>query len=85
LHPLRKFTMWFFKSFENLLLLTFLISVVCTFLIPNGLFSKENSVSNYFMIFLFMFKSIAAVVLFYGFALGKNFNSVIWNSKYFNA
>ena len=85
LHPLRKFFMWFFKGFENLVLLTFLISLFLTFLVPDGLFGKEYSVSNFLMIFLFMFKSVAAVVIFYGFALGKNFNTAIWNSKYYNA
>lgn len=85
LHPFRKFMMWFFKSFENLVLLTFLVSVLLTFMIPQGLFSKENTSSEYVMIFFFMFKSVAAVVLFYGFALGKNFNTAIWDSKYFNA
>lgn len=85
LHPFRKFMMWFFKSFENLIVLTFLVSVLLTFMIPQGLFSKENTSSEYVMIFFFMFKSVAAVVLFYGFALGKNFNTAIWNSKYFNA
>ncbi|WP_025739449.1 hypothetical protein [Aquimarina pacifica] len=85
LHPFRKIMMWFFKSFENLLLLTFLVSVVCTFMIPEGLFSKQSTTSTHIMVFLFMFKSVAAIVLFYGFALGKNFNTAIWNSKYFNA
>ncbi|WP_170251902.1 hypothetical protein [Aquimarina intermedia] len=85
LHPLRKFFMWFFKSFENLLFLTFLVSVLCTFMVPDGLFSKQQNTSTTIMVFLFVFKSIAAVVLFYGFALGKNFNTAIWNSKYFNA
>ncbi len=85
LHPFRKIMMWFFKSFENLLFLTFLVSLVLTFMIPNGLFSKETTISTHMMVFLFMFKSVAAVVLFYGFALGKNFNTAIWNSKYFNA
>ena len=85
LHPLRKFFMWFFKGFENLVLLTFLMSVFLTLLVPDGLFGKESSVSNFLMIFLFMFKSVAAIVIFYGFALGKNFNTAIWNSKYYNA
>ncbi|MGY3795645.1 hypothetical protein [uncultured Aquimarina sp.] len=85
LHPFRKLMMWFFKSFENLIVLTFLVSVLLTFMIPQGLFSKENTSSEYVMIFFFMFKSVAAVVLFYGFALGKNFNTAIWDSKYFNA
>ncbi|MBW1298684.1 hypothetical protein [Aquimarina litoralis] len=85
LHPLRKFMMWFFKSFENLIVLTFLVSLLLTIMVPQGLFSKENTSSEFIMIFFFMFKSVAAVVLFYGFALGKNFNTAIWNSKYFNA
>ncbi|MCK8524281.1 hypothetical protein M0D21_22070 [Aquimarina sp. D1M17] len=85
LHPLRKFMMWFFKSFENLLILTFLVSILLTLMVPDGLFSKTSDTSTFLMIFFFMFKSVAAVVLFYGFALGKNFNTAIWNSKYFNA
>ncbi len=85
LHPLRKAMMWFFKSFENLLFLTFLVSLLLTFMVPDGLFSKTSNTSTFIMVFFFMFKSVAAVVLFYGFALGKNFNTAIWNSKYFNA
>ena len=85
LSPFRKLTMWFFKSFENLIVLTFLVSLIATFLVPDGLFSKESSTSNFIMVFFFMFKSVAAVVLFYGFALGKNFNTAIWDSKYYNA
>jgi len=65
--------------------LTFLVSGILTYLIPDGLFSKQSSTANMLMLFLFMFKSVAAVVLFYGFALGKNFNTAIWNSKYINA
>lgn len=85
LHPMRKSMMWFFKSFENLLILTFLISLLVTFMVPNGMFTKHSDASTHIMIFFFMFKSLAAIVLFYGIALGKNFNSAIWNSKYFNA
>lgn len=85
LHPLRKVMMWFFKSFENLIVLTLLVSVLLTFMVPEGLFSKSNDTKTFFIVFLFMFKSVAAVVLFYGFALGKNFNTAIWNSKYFNS
>ncbi|WP_340063371.1 hypothetical protein [Ascidiimonas aurantiaca] len=85
LHPLRKWLMLPFKNFLNLTILIFLISWLLTEMIPAGLFSKEQSLSNYMVIYFFMFKSIAGVVLFYGFALGKNFNHAIWNSKYFNA
>ena len=84
LHPLRKWLVWPFKSIVNLALVVVAISYVATLLIPNGLFSKSGSTGEFWIIFFFMFKSIAAVVIFYGFALGKNFNPAIWNSKYFN-
>lgn len=85
LHPLRRILVWPFKNIVNLSLLVVLISWLTTLFIPDGLFSKSNSQMEFIIIFFFMFKSIAAVVIFYGFALGKNFNPAIWNSKYFNA
>jgi hypothetical protein len=85
LHPLRKWLVWPFKNIANLALLIVLVSYLFTMMIPEGLFSKSGSSAEFWIIFFFMFKSIAAVVLFYGFALGKNFNPAIWNSKYFNA
>ncbi len=85
LHPLRKLLMWPFKSIVNLTLLVVLISYLTTLLVPDGLFSKNSSTSEFWIIFFFMFKCIASVVIFYGFALGKNFSPQIWRSKYFNA
>lgn len=82
LHPLRKILMWPFKSLVNLVALIVGISFLITLLVPNGLFSKESSSFQFWVIFLFMFKCLAAIVLFYGFAKGKNFNPAIWNSKY---
>lgn len=84
LHPLRKILMWPFKNIVNLSLLVLSISYLVTLMVPEGLFSKTNTSAEFWIIFFFMFKSIAAVVIFYGFALGKNFNPAIWNSKYFN-
>lgn len=85
LHPLRKLLVWPFKNIANLTVLVLLISYFVTLLVPNGLFSKNNSTAEFWIIYFFMFKCIASVVIFYGFALGKNFNPAIWNSKYFNA
>lgn len=83
--PWRKAWAWCFKSFENLILLCLLVSLVLTAMIPQGLFTnKEMSASVYFFEYLFMFKSVVAVVMFYGFSKGKNFNTAIWNSKYCN-
>lgn len=85
LHPLRKLLVWPFKDIVNLTLTTLLISYLVTLLIPNGLFSKRGGAAEFWIMFFFMFKSLAAIVIFYGFALGKNFNPAIWNSKYYNA
>ena len=82
LHPLRKLMMWPFKNFENLIFTILLSSLLATLLVPDGLFTREQSYNQDVMVFFFMFKSIAAVVLFYGFALGKNFNTAIWRCQY---
>ncbi|MEL6305262.1 MAG: hypothetical protein AAFQ20_10780 [Bacteroidota bacterium] len=85
LHPLRKILVWPFKGIVNLTVLTLLVSYFATLLVPDGLFTKQSSAAEFWIIYFFMFKCIASVVIFYGFALGKNFNPAIWNSKYFNA
>lgn len=85
LHPLRRILVWPFKNIANLTLCILLFSYLVTLLVPSGLFSKNNSSGEFWMIYFFMFKSIAAIVIYYGFAMGKNFNPAIWNSKYFNA
>ena len=84
LHPLRRVFAWPFKNIINLAMVVVLISYLLTLMIPEGLFSKKTNPMEFWIIFFFMFKSLASVVIFYGFALGKNFNPAIWNSKYFN-
>ncbi len=85
LHPLRKALVWPFKGIVNLTITALILSYFVALLVPDGLFSKESSMAEFMIVYFFMFKSIAAVIIFYGFALGKNFNPAIWNSKYFNA
>ena len=85
LHPLRKLFAWPFKNIANLALVMLLVSYLVTLLVPEGLFSKKSSTAEFWIIYFFMFKCIASIVIFYGFALGKNFNPAIWKSKYFNA
>ena len=81
----RKISMWPFKSLKNILFSIMLISFLVTLILPNGLFVYENSPNTeFFITYLFVLKSIVAIVLFFGFSLGKNFNTYIWNRKYFN-
>ncbi|MBO3117406.1 hypothetical protein J4050_11650 [Winogradskyella sp. DF17] len=85
LNPFRKLLMWPYKSFSNLIFTTILVSLFATALFPEGIFSNKPNSTQAGMIFFFIFKSIAAMVIYYGFAAGKNFNTAIWDSKYFNA
>jgi hypothetical protein len=82
LHPLRKFLMWPFINIWNLLLTLLGVSWLVTTITPMGLFTKNPDQAAFWMLFFFIFKAIASVVLFFGFSLGKNFNPIIWNSKY---
>ena len=81
----RKISMWPFKSLTNILIFVSIISVFLTMLIPKGIFVYDSSPkSEFFITYLFMLKSVIAIVIFFGFSLGKNFNTAIWNRKYFN-
>jgi len=86
LHPLRKLLMWPFKNFENIILTIFVMSIILTAITPMQAFTKGDvTQTEYILMFLFIFKAVAGITLFYGFAKGKNFNEAIWDSKYYNA
>ncbi|MGX1024451.1 hypothetical protein [Flavobacterium sp. CS20] len=85
LHPLRRFLVWPVKTLENFVFSMFALSLIITSLVPNGLFMNENSNTEFFLLFIFMFKWLLGMAIYYGFAKGKNFNTAIWQSKYFNA
>ena len=82
LHPMRKLRMLPFRNIWNLLGFLLLISYGLTAITPMGLFTKNADATAFWMLYFFMFKAVASVVLFCGIALGKNFNPAIWNSKY---
>ena len=84
LHPLRQLLMWPFKNIVTSILSILLLSLVLTSLMPLSLFHAEPNWSDFVLIFMFMFKSIAAVVIYYAFAAGKNFSRAIWDSTYYN-
>ncbi len=85
LHPLRKFLMWPFREVENFIMFVAVISLLFTFLVPDGLFSPKMTTSEFIMTFFFIFKGAAGMAIFYGFKKGKNFSTAIWDSKYYNA
>lgn len=85
LSPIRKWLMWPYKNFENLVFTVFVLSILLTAIFPMQLLTREVNMQEYLMLFLFMFKAVGGIVLYYGFAKGKNFNEAIWNSRFYNA
>jgi len=85
LHPLRRLMVWPVKTLENFIFTMFAISLLVTGLFPKQIFFDETSGIEFFMLFIFMFKWLLGIALYYGFAKGKNFNESIWQSKFYNA
>ena len=82
LSPMRKLWAWPLKRIQNLIITVLILSALVTLMIPTGLFTKSNDATAFWLLYFFVFKGLIAVVIFYGFALGKNFNPFIWNNKY---
>jgi hypothetical protein len=85
LHPFRKLMMWPFKNLENFILLLLVVSFFLTTLVPEGMFSQKQTTTEFLVIFLFMFKWVAGLAIYFGFKKGKNFSEAIWRSKFYNA
>ena len=85
LHPFRKLLMWPFRQLENFMFSILVLSLLLTSLIPAGMFSPNQTNTQFIILFLFMFKWITGLAIFYGFKFGKNFSSAIWRSTFSNA
>tara|TARA_B100001093_G_C26479370_1_gene864153 strand:- start:66 stop:701 length:636 start_codon:yes stop_codon:yes gene_type:complete len=85
LHPFRKAMVWPFKNIITACISLLVFSFFLSFFVPLSLFTPNPTTSDFIMIYFFMFKAIAAIVIYYTFARGKNFNRAIWNSKYYNS
>lgn len=83
MHPLRKLLVLPIKNLWNFMVFSIIMSVIITLLIPTNNLSKSLPLAP-IIVFLFTFKSIVAVLLYYFFMMGKNFNEEIWQRKYYN-
>ncbi len=84
LNRFRKYAVFPLKNLSTILLTTLLISFLTTIILPTHKFGSENINMVKFISFLFIFKSYCAILLYYFFWKGKNFNSQIWNNIYSN-
>lgn len=84
LHPFRKLMMWPFKNMVNTVFTIFLISALITAITPMKIFTLSPGPAEYFFFFLYTFKAIIGLTVFYGVAKGKNFSGMNWKSKFYN-
>lgn len=84
LHPLRKWMMWPFRSLENIVITLAGISAFITSLLPLHLFTPNLGVGEYLFTFMYTFTALGGLAILWGVSKGKNFNGMIWRSKYYN-
>lgn len=84
LHPLRKWLVWPFRSLINIAITIAAISALITSILPLHLFTNSVGPGEYIFTFLYIFNAIGGLVILWGVSKGKNFNGLVWRSKYYN-
>ncbi|MEY8849197.1 hypothetical protein AB9K26_10285 [Psychroserpens sp. XS_ASV72] len=83
LSPFRKWLVKPLRNLDNVLISAMCISFVLAYVVNSFLTVKDNNfISNFFLLFLFNFKWVVAVIMFYAIPRGKNVNEAIWDSVY---
>lgn len=85
LHPLRKWVMFPFRNFKSLLASIAAVAFAIVMAVPNAVIMgpyDQSSVGLRIIFFLYLFIAISGLTVLYGFSRVKNFNNVLWNSKY---
>ena len=80
----RKLTVRPLRNFSNLLGFLAVASLLFALLITQLFFYGKDTDVFLLIAFLFTFKSFCGIALYYCFWKGKNFNSAIWDSPYYN-
>ena len=84
LNPFRKLAVRPFRNLSSFFALLLVISMLVAFITPYDILGRVSPDIFRILSFLFVFKSLAGIALYYCFWQGKNFNEAIWNSKYYN-
>jgi len=72
------------KDFGSLMLFLAVVSLLIALFMTKVLFTGDKTDQFMLIAFLFTFKSVCGVALYYCFWKGKNFNTSIWNSEFSN-
>jgi len=80
----RKFIVRPVRDFGSLLVTLAVVSLLVSLLITAVLFTGDKIDQFMLIAFLFTFKSICGVALYYCFWKGKSFNNTIWDSEFSN-
>ena len=83
INTFRKLLVLPLKNLWNFTLFSIMVSLLITLLVPENNLSKSVPMASV-IIFLFAFKSVFAVLAYYFFMMGKNFNAEIWQRQYYN-
>jgi len=72
------------KNLGNFLVLMVVVSVLFSLFALKFLFTGTHTNQFLLLTFLFTFKSVCGIAMYYCFWKGKNFNNAIWDSEYYN-
>lgn len=83
INPWRRLLVWPLRNLGTFTLLCLLLSLMLTLLIPVNKLGLHLPMARV-IVFLFAFKSVFAVLLYGFFMGGRQFNSGMWNSRFYN-
>ena len=84
INPFRKWLVRPLRDMGSLLILIATVSLIFSLAIADNPFNKVDTDLFVLLAFLFTFKSLCGVALYLFFWRGKNFNTAIWDSEYYN-
>lgn len=84
LNPFRKIAVRPFRNLSSFFGLLLAVSMLLALITPYDILGQVRPDIFRMLSFMFIFKSLAGIALYYCFWKGKNFNEAIWNSKYYN-
>lgn len=84
INPFRKIAVRPFKNLSSFFIFLMVVSFGLAFVAPYDILGQVSPGIFRALSFLFIFKSLVGIALYYCFWQGKNFNEAIWNSKFYN-